>query len=263
VTATRGLTDAYLAWAPNHAFSLKLGKFSAPFTLDGSTSSNRLISLERNNVANNLWFTREYHAGIGASGRIDQSHYQVGVYSSSTDKEFGKFDGGYFTLVSFAHDFSKRFDVPELLLSLDYVYNASDADNISTQDLSHVVSVHVRFDTGAFGVRSEFTGGIGYRSQNDLIGLAVVPFYHVTRTIQLVGRYTFLHSFDGRGIRYARYESRIESDRGDEYHEIFLGLNWFIYGHELKLQTGIKRTWMNAERDFRSWGWTTGLRMFW
>jgi phosphate-selective porin OprO/OprP len=259
----QGLTDAYIGWSPDDAFALKLGKISAPFTLDGTTSSTRLISLERNNVANNLWFTTEYHAGVGASGRIDRSRYQVGVYSSSTDKEFGEFDGAYFTLVTLAHDFSKSFDVPEFLLSLNYVYNKSDPDNIATRDLSHVISLHVRFDSGAWGLRSELTGGVGYRSQSDLIGFALMPFYNLTQNVQLVGRYTFLHSFDDLGIRYSRYESRIESAPGDEYNEVFLGLNWFIYGHKLKLQTGLKHTWMDALRDYRGWGWTTGLRMSW
>jgi phosphate-selective porin OprO/OprP len=78
-----------------------------------------------------------------------------------------------------------------------------------------------------------------------------------------VGRYTFLHSFDNGGIRFSRYESRIGSSRGDEYDEIFMGFNWFIYGHELKLQSGFKYTWMQAAQDYRGWGWTTGLRIAW
>jgi hypothetical protein len=50
-----GLTDAYLGWAPSEAFGLKIGKMSARFTLDGSMSSNHLLTLERNNISNNLW----------------------------------------------------------------------------------------------------------------------------------------------------------------------------------------------------------------
>ena len=118
-------------------------------------------------------------------------------------------------------------------------------------------------DTGAWGLRSDLSGGVGYRGQSDLIGLAVTPFYHITQNVQIVGRYTFLHSFDDGGVRFSRYESRIEPNAGDEYNEIFVGLNWFIYGHKLKLQTGFKYTWMAADRDYRGWGWTNGLRMSW
>jgi phosphate-selective porin OprO/OprP len=66
--AYEGLTDAYLGWAPSKAFEFQIGKMSAPFTLDGSTSSRRLLTLERNNLSNNLWFPVEYHAGINVSG---------------------------------------------------------------------------------------------------------------------------------------------------------------------------------------------------
>jgi phosphate-selective porin OprO/OprP len=76
--AYEGLTDAYLGWAPAEVFALRLGKISAPFTLDGSTSSKRLLTLERNNVANNIWFPTEYHTGIDVSGRVDSSRFRAG-----------------------------------------------------------------------------------------------------------------------------------------------------------------------------------------
>ncbi len=170
-------------------------------------------------------------------------------------------------LLSLAHDFSRRLGVPESLLTLNYVFNEADEDNVSTRDLAHVVSLHFRFDTGAWGFHSDLSGGIGYGTQSDLIGLALVPFYHITEKIQIVGRYTYLKSFGNNGVRFARYENRIDPGRGDEYNEFFVGLNWFIYGHEFKLQTGLKYTMMDDEANdggaYRGWGWTTGLRMSW
>ena len=53
----------------------------------------------------------------------------MGVYSSTTGNEFGSLDGGYFTLVSYADDFSKRWGVEEAIVSVDYVYNKSDHKN--------------------------------------------------------------------------------------------------------------------------------------
>lgn len=259
----QGLTDAYIGWSPSDIFAVKLGKISAPFTLDGSTSSNRILTPERNNLTNNLWFPNEYHTGGDVSGRIDQWLYRVGVYSSSTDKEFGNLDGGYFTLTSLSYDLANLMDVPEFLIAVDYVYNESDVQNVGTRDLAHSMSVHLRVDTGVWGFRSDLSGGVGYHGQSDLIGIALMPFYSLTKTIQVVGRYTFIHSFEDGGIRFARYEDRIGTDRGEEYDEIFAGFNWYIYGHKLKLQTGFKYTWMEADRNYRGWGWTTGFRMYW
>jgi phosphate-selective porin OprO/OprP len=133
--------------------------------------------------------------------------------------------------------------------------------------VSHVGSLHLRFDSGTFGFRSDLSGGIGYGSQSDLIGLALVPFYHLGEHFQVVGRYTYVKSFGDNGVRFARYESRIEPERGDLYNEFFIGLNWFLYGHKFKVQTGIKYTMMDGvgpeKGEYRGWGWTTGLRMSW
>ena len=149
----------------------------------------------------------------------------------------------------------------------NYVYNDQNENNVSTRDLSHVASLHFRFDKGSWGLRADLSGAIGYDSQSDLIGLALVPFYHISDNFQIVGRYTYLHSFGENGVRFMRYENRIETGLGDEYNEFFIGLNWFIYGHEFKLQSGLKYTMMddvaNDGGDYRGWGWTTGLRMSW
>jgi phosphate-selective porin OprO/OprP len=265
--AYEGLTDAYLGWAPSEAFYLQVGKLSAPFTLDGMTSSRKLLTLERNNVSNNLWFPVEYHAGASARGKVGDWRYQVAAYSSSTTENFGTFDGGYFLLFTVGHDFRRILGGEQSLLTFNYVYNDPNDGNVSTRDLSHVASLHFQYDRGSWGVRSDLSGGIGYGEQPDLIGFAVMPFYSLPRGFQLVGRYTHLTSFGDHGVRFSRYESRISSARGDAYNELFTGLNWFIYGHRFKLQTGVRLTMMDdlsdGSADYRGWGWTFGFRMSW
>jgi phosphate-selective porin OprO/OprP len=58
------ITDAYLTWGPSKAFKLTLGKHSAGFTLDGLTSSKRLLTIDRNNLTQNIWFTEEEGADL-------------------------------------------------------------------------------------------------------------------------------------------------------------------------------------------------------
>jgi len=127
--------------------------------------------------------------------------------------------------------------------------------------------MHLRFASGNWGLRSDLSGAIGYGTQRDLIGLVLMPFYEISEALQLVCRYSYIHSFGDNGIRFGRYENRIDKDRGDQYDETFLGLNWLLYGHRFKLQTGFKYTWMNDSADdgghYRGWGWTTGLRLSW
>jgi phosphate-selective porin OprO/OprP len=104
---------------------------------------------------------------------------------------------------------------------------------------------------------------IGYLDQEDLVGVVLMPFYSLTERFQLVCRYTYLHSFDGDGVRLGRYENQIDSEKGDDYNEVFGGINFFIYGHDLKLQTGLKYTWMDCQKNYRGWGWTTAVRVGW
>ena len=69
------------------------------------------------------------------------------------------------------------------------------------------------------------------------------------------------------GIRLATYESRIVPGRGDEYNELYLGANYYFYGHRLKLQTGVQFADMNDRANdggaYSGVSWTTGLRVGW
>jgi phosphate-selective porin OprO/OprP len=94
-----------------------------------------------------------------------------------------------------------------------------------------------------------------------------MPWFNQTQKIQWVTRYTFLHSSDDNGLRLNRYERNVVSGRGDEYHEVFIGLNWFIYGHKFKWQNGLQYTHMddaaNDGGEYHGWGFTSGLRVYW
>ncbi len=72
-----------------------------PFTQEGATSSKELITIDRSNLVNNIWFTQEYMPGVSLSGRIAPWTYRAGVYSSGAmNREFGKFNGDMFTLAA-------------------------------------------------------------------------------------------------------------------------------------------------------------------
>lgn len=68
-------------------------------------------------------------------------------------------------------------------------------------------------------------------------------------------------------IRFSNCESAVLPGRGNEYNEYYLGLNYFIYGHKLKVQTGLQYVDMNDRpNDGGAWhgvSWTTGLRVSW
>lgn len=262
------LTDASITWSRDDSFALKLGKQSAGFTLDGITSSKKLLTPERSTVGTNLWFPTEYFTGISGSGKVDCWAYQLGVFSSSGDEQFGSFDSGNFGLISGTRDFSSATSLEHASARLDYVYNNPDySGNVGTRDLRHIVSLSSKLRQDRLGLWSDLAIGKGTRGQSNLFGLQIMPWYDLTDQWQLVFRYSFVGSSDDNGVRLNRYESRIESGKSDRAHECFLGLNWFIHEHKLKWQNGVEYTSTGDKADdggkYNGWGFTSAMRVYW
>jgi phosphate-selective porin OprO/OprP len=261
------LTDAYIGWHAGKKWDLKILKQSAGFTLDGATSSKKLLTLQRNNLTNNLWFTAEYFTGATISGTAaERWAYKAGIFSSDGSKELSHFEAAYFTLLSLGYNFAEGFELDNAIIRVDYVYNKED-EEANTRDFSHVLSLVTKWEQGDWKLWTDFSAGRGYGSQSDLWGVALMPAYDITLHIQLVLRYTYLKSVDNNGVRLGRYENEIVEGRGDDYNEIYGGLNVFFYGHKLKWQTGLHHSTMKDEADdggeYDGWGLTTGLRVSW
>jgi len=72
-------TDMYVQWSPGGSLAVTAGKLGVAFTMDGLTSSKELITIDRNNLSNNIWFTNEYMPGVSVSGRLAPWTWRVGV----------------------------------------------------------------------------------------------------------------------------------------------------------------------------------------
>lgn len=261
------LTDAYVGWQPDKTMDLRILKHSAGFTLDGATSSKKLLTLQRNNLTNNLWFTAEYFTGVSVKGSLENHwNYRVGVFSSDGNEELSEFDAGYFTLTSVGYDWAETLGVETASLRLDYVYNQRD-ENANTRDLSNVVTITGKWQQGDWGLWTDIGSGRGYYGQGNLWGMVLMPFYNVSDLVQLVGRYTYVESDKHNGLRLGRYENVVVDGRGDEYQEFYLGLNLFFYDHKFKWQTGLQFSELiDDAKDggkYDGWGITTGLRFSW
>ena len=258
------LTDGYIAWSRGAALEVTIGKQSAPFTMDGSTSSNRLLTIDRSNLANNLWFTEEYFPGVSIAGAPDRWVYRLGVYASGNTSWF---NGSSFLLATIGYDLADVFEAEKALLAFDYVYNDLHRGQTFTRDLGQVYSLHLELSEGRWGARFDVSGALGGLEQSNLLGASVLSYYDFTEQFQAVARYTWVESSRDNGVRFSRYESRIVDGRGNVYHEAYIGLNYYVYGDRLKLQTGVDFADMrDAAGDggaYRGWAWTTGLRVSW
>ena len=261
-------TDLYLMWSRDAKLELTFGKQGVPFTMDGSTSSKELLTIDRSNLANNMWFPQEYMPGVAASGEIKNWVYQAGVYSAGrANRELGEFDGGIFTLALAGYNFAESLGVDDALLTANYVYQDPHTNNTFTRRLQHVLSGNFKLAAKRGGVRADVTTASGYQGQSDLWGVTVMPFVNITAKFQIVGRHTYLKSENPNGVMLATYENRAVAGRGDRYNEGYVGANYYFYGHKLKLQSGLQFGDMNDSANdggaYSGVSWTTGLRVSW
>lgn len=261
-------TDFYVQWNRSKRTVLTVGKQAVPFTNEGATSSKDLLTIDRSNLNNNIWFTEEYLPGVSVSGTSAPWVYRAGVYSGGAkNREFGEFTGDLSTLGVVGYDFAKSLKVKEALLVGNYVYQHPDPQNTFTRPLEHIFSLNFKFEADGWGFRSDLSKAAGYLGQSDLWGVMAMPFYNFTDKFQFVGRYVFLESERPNGVRLGTYENRIVAGRGDRYKEGYLGANYYFYGHKLKVQTGVQfadlRDRANDGGAYSGTSWVTGLRVGW
>lgn len=260
------LTDAYLSYTLNDAFVFTVGKHSVKFTLDGGTSSKELITIDRSNLANNLWFTEEYAPGVSVAGKIDNWQYFLGWFTSDGNPEFGDFSAGTFLLGSIGYDFADSLHCDKALLRFDYVYQTPDDNNSATRPFENIGSVNFNYERGRWGFGTDVAGGLGYGKQGDVFALMLMPSVYLADGWQLVFRYTYMNG-DDNSIRLARYENRVVSGKGDQYNEFYAGINWYLYGHKLKWQTGVQYAMMDDSKNdggkYDGWSVVSGIRISW
>lgn len=260
------LTDAYVAWKFSDAARLTVGKHGAKFTLDGATSSNDLLTIDRSNVANNFWFSEQYISGASISGRSGPWSYTGGVFSSGRrNSDFGHFDGGAFVLASVGRDLARETGLKRALLRVDYVHNEADPNNTSTRNFGDVLAGVAVLAEDNWGLSGEVVYGNGYLGQSDGWGTTITPWVSVTDRLQAVARFTYLESERNNGLRLTRYENREIGGRGDRYSEIYGGLSYSIYSTRLKLQTGLAYGHMRDRAGdggaYDGINWTTAMRL--
>lgn len=261
------LTDANVSWSLDKKTELKFLKQSIGFTLDGKTSSKKLLTPQRNNLSNNLWFTAEYFTGVSVKSKLtDDWSYNTGLFSSDDSDEIAVGGGSYFALFSTNKIFTTNNLWDKGEISFDYVYNDTHEDG-NTRSFSQVISVSSKFKLNDWGLQSDISWGKGDLGQSDLFGVVVMPTYQQSEEVQWVARYTYLSSSADNGVRLGRYESSVVSDRGDEYQEFYSGVNWFLNGHKLKFQAGLLYAEMDDNANdggaYDGWALTVAMRSYW
>ena len=182
------ITDAYIKWAVTENTDLKFLKQGIGFTLDGNTSSKKLKTPQRNNLSNNLWFTKEYLTGVSAAGKLASDvNYKAGIYSTDASDEIGFTEASYCTLMSVDKKFGKNALWDKAEIGFDYVYNDTHEDG-NTRDFSNIVSLSSKIQFDQWQVWTDLSAGKGDLGQSDVWGAVIMPSYQINKHLEYVIR---------------------------------------------------------------------------
>ena len=284
-TLYRNIYDLYLTYAPNDAFNVSVGRTKVKFSREQEISSKEILTFERGLVSN-LLFPGEL-TGIWTNGKGIDEHwlYELGVYGNDQVREFSACDGGAIILGKVGYDYASLAGLDTAVASFHYMHNTQpgykpgldpDFSNGTSPAFTDSIALTSDITQGRFGLTTEILYGFGFSGkadqqgasksidQSDVFGITLIPSYFIADGLQLVGRLQYATSADPNGLSLpGRYESRApntsDGRTGDSYASAYLGLNYYLYGHKLKLMNGIEYSHLGGG-NYDGYTFLSGLR---
>lgn len=266
------IDEAYLSFNLAKAFgntgfdklSLKYGRQKFLLGTEAHNSSTKLLTVERSALSNKVYGSYR-PTGLTLEGARGPLSFAASIYSSTTDEsngtnhEFNGWQDSYSVLFNLGYQASE-----ELLLRGDFTYNDGERSNEnSVMAYEWAIGFGAEYDAGQWGMNSDFiygdNGDADYvaaaNRRGNFYGFQVTPWMWLLEDkLQLVGQYQYQGSENSQGIRInSRYGRRNVGPgiangggRGDSHHSLYGGLNYYLCGHNAKIQAGIEYQTLDA-----------------
>jgi phosphate-selective porin OprO and OprP len=262
------MTNLWVRFQANDAFGLRVGKFQPHLGYDREFSNNYLRTFERGFFDDQVVGTNDYITGVEASGKVGHFGYLAALYSTSYDKEFGQFDGGQAYHAEINYDFAKPWKAKKALWVLDHLH--ADGKNENTNvftNYRNVLVTYLDLEKGRFSLVPQFAFGQQIDGKGEVYSLQLMPGYMITDKLEFLVRYQLGLASESDGISTLnRQQKTVGIFTGDTYNACYLGLNYYVYGHRLKLMFGEEYVRLSGGTGPSAGysGWTTlvGLRLF-
>lgn len=257
-----GFTELWVGWRFNDALNLTIGQQKHRFTHDRNVSSRYINYLERSMLTN--MFAADYTPAVTLSGRISRWNYYGGVFSNATGRDmkaaFTELDSGYSLLATVTRDVGDLIPLDSAFLNVSFVHSDANDKATNLNRFEQGLASALILTEGPMSLITEITAGLG-SATGEAIGLNLQPGYFVTRRLQAVARYQLAGSNDDDGLRaQRRYEREANLRTGDLYQAGYLGLNYYIAEHRVKLLTGVEYAALGGEH---TWTGSVAVRVFW
>jgi len=271
-TYYKGLYDLFITYAQSGALNISAGKTKVKFSREQEISSKEILTIERSLLSNTL-FPGEL-TGIWANGKGIADHwlYEIGIYGADRQREFSSFKEGELVLAKIGYDYSSQSGLDSAVASVHFMHQGNPNFVSPKVEPNYTFGTSPNFtksialtndiSQGRFGLTTDILFADGDGAKSDVMGLTVIPSYFIGDGLQLVGRLQVATCDDGDDLQLpSRYERLVKGDdeRGNTYASAYLGLNYYIYGHKLKLMNGVEYSKMGGG-DYDGYTLMSGLR---
>ena len=256
-----GFTELWVRWAFDPALNLTLGQQKHRFTHDRNVSSRYMNYMERSMFTNMMGL--DYTPAVTLSGKINKLEYYSGVFSNATGTNmwdsFTDLNSGWSFIAAGTYDLGHFLGADTSQFYGSYVHSDINTNATNFLRFDDAVSGALIFTEGSASLVSEVTAGFG-GALGSGVGWHLEPGFFLTDNLQIVGRYQLAASSDDRGLSaQRRYERPAGLPAGDLYQAGYLGLNYYIAAHRVKLMTGVEYATMGGEDTLTAFA---GFRMF-
>jgi len=263
----RDLHDISLIYARSPALNFGIGKVTSKFfTYENSTSSSEIIVFERSLLVETL-IPRDL-TGAWFNGTKSHWLYGFAVYAGDYQPKLPEFEAGFVTQTSIGYDFAEALGYEKAVVKLDHQYGSSAENSNGAGKFRHGFSLNALFRNGDFSLYTDLLAGLGRDAQGDVIGITLTPSYHLTEDLELTFRYQHANASDDGLQLLSRYErlapDLTDAGRGRSFDAAYVGLNYYLHGHKLKLMGGTEYQSMAGGGDggdYRGLTTLVGLRL--
>ncbi|MEO7101305.1 MAG: porin [Luteolibacter sp.] len=262
------MVEAYLSYSFNSTFNLSVGKTELRFSHEQEISAREILPFERSLLEGTLYggqLTGIWLSGKGIAGGF---FYEAGVYGNDRQDEFTDMKGGAMILTKIGYDYAKKAHMDKAQVALHYLHNTDpgyveNPGDLVSPSFSNSFALSNDMTLDKFSLATEAYWGEGANGRSNVYGLTVTPAYYLMEKLQLVTMFQFAQSSDPNGFglpsRYEALSPGAGDKKGDAYFSAYSGLNYYIYGHKLKLMAGVKYANMSGGSGGGDFDGFTGL----
>ncbi len=276
LTLTFDFADAFSGgWFDDIEFTY--GRMKLKVGEEDHETSRKILTIERSALADKIGGDQGRPTGFLAELEKGDWDIMLGIFSGEVDEvALAGWGAGKAYYTSVAWQATKEFR-----LLVDHIQN----DPKGGEDFlgyAWAVSLGGIYEADRWGLMANLiygdNGGEAHgwddpRNRGDFHGAVLMPWYWIMeKRLQLVFQYQYQGSEEIEGVRigsrYARASQStpvvdLDGGYGDSHHFFYLGLNYYLCGHNAKIMAGISHEEMRARTDtFDATSYLIGFRTY-